>query len=226
MTSTPAPIADAIIGHARNADVANRGIVLLDRFFDRCEHGGPYRLAAKDRLRGAEIAITLSRILGPDAVTKIVFVSLRDDPRMKQPWMTSSAFLAQSREPPDADVETRLCDAIRASLGLTFGDAIERRHQDALRQDLGGAVLQSVWESLDEPMSIDLRSRYEDALGVATTAVGWHGIRNCVSYAAAYAVAGDVATLNRFSPALALLAEALPLGEIEGEPGTWLVLTA
>ncbi len=103
-------------------------------------------------------------------------------------------------------------------------DDLYARLDPTLREDL----IFELYESLGMAMQLNLLASHTGFFGglqqPEALAIGLTPML-CVFYSLAYAVLGDDAETKKLGPMVELCRKAVPLGEIAGRPGNWVILT-
>lgn len=104
-----------------------------------------------------------------------------------------------------------------------------------LFKGIGRRRWEKLWENLESHLILDLRKKYRvnlfklnrDLMSYLYGCTRFQLIlEDGLFYFLAFRLAGDREMVKRFTPLIKLLPHAIPLGEKEDEPGTWLVLAA
>ena len=112
-----------------------------------------------------------------------------------------------------------LSDRTTHLLGMIMHESgLGNRLRQSIKAGYGGALI----ERLASVPGIGPSAALEDALLGAI----WYVTHGCLTSFLRYAMAGDDDGTYALLPLLEVMTQAVPLAELAGDPGTWLVLTA
>ncbi len=179
---------------------------------------GRYRLAPAAGLDEAAAAKAISLATGR-SVDKVIAVSAAK-PLPRAAWIDDAAY------------SKLVALALKERLHGTLGKRLEARYGDDLRADfglgsgLGGKIAEMVESGLIaaalEAFQRGLTAVVRDQLGLSLAA----SLRSSLFFFLAFAAAGDAKKVSELVPLVRLLRRHVPIGDLRGEPGTWLVLAA
>ncbi len=104
----------------------------------------------------------------------------------------------------------------------TLKAALDTAHWTKVQARLPAPIVQDLCEKLSSAIWQDLQPVLAASLPEQAALAYWDAFMIILGYV----LLGDSESFGRLSPLLDLLSQNVPLGEKDGEPGTWLVLTA
>ncbi len=198
-------------GRAKSAALLTVGLKELAPLIEKARPGSHWLASHRDIDKDAAVR-AIAEATG-EVAARVVFVS-SSQPLPKPAWMTAAGL--------DRAVAAGLRESLRASLG----QRLEARHGLDLRGafSIGGPALRQVEQLIaalaGKIFRISLEQIMTDPLGAAMV----DSLRAGLVYYLAFAVAGDARKTDALVPLIRLFRQAVPLGEMAGSPGTWLLL--
>lgn len=198
-------------GRAKSAALLTVGLKELAPLIEKARPGSRWLAAHRDIDKEAA-ASAIAAATGLE-VTRVVFVS-GSRPLARPDWMTA------------AGLQKAVAAAWKESLGHSLGRRLEARHGLDLRSALsiGGPALRQVEELIAALAGKMFRIGLEQVLTDPLAAAMVDSLRFGLVYYLAFAVAGDGSKTDALVPLIRLFRRTVPLGELAGSPGTWLLL--
>ncbi len=198
-------------GRAKSAALLTVGLKELVPLIEKGRPGSHWLASHRDIDKDAA-ARAIAEATGA-AAARIVFVS-SSLPLPKPAWMSP------------AGLERAVAAGLKESLRVSLAQRLESRHGLDLRGafSIGGPALRQIEQLIaslaGKIFRLSLDQILSDPLGAAMV----DSLRAGLVYYLAFAMAGDAAKTDSLVPLIRLFRQAVPLGEMAGSPGTWLLL--
>jgi len=198
-------------GRAKSAALLTLSLKELSPLMEKARPGGHW-LAAGQEIDQDAAGAAIAAATGCE-VTRVVFIS-GSQPLPPPAWMTTAAL------------NKAVAAGLKESLRHTLGQRIEARHGLDLRGalNIGGPALRQVEQLISDLAAKIFRLGLEQIMTEPLGASMVDSLRAGLTYYLAFAVMGDARKMESLTPLIRIFWHAVPLGEMTGQPGTWLLL--